>query len=113
MSVTQQVAVEWLSWLCLGGGSLFCIIGGVGVLRMPDLFTRLHAASVIDTLGAGLILLGLLMQGGLTLVSAKLVVLGLLIFFASPTSTHALAKAAILRGVKPMAALDRGESSKR
>jgi multicomponent Na+:H+ antiporter subunit G len=78
---------------------------------MPDFYTRVHAASVHDTLGAGLVLLGLLLQAGWTLVAAKLVVIGLLIFFTSPAATHALAKAALGRGVEPL--LDnRGRSSK-
>ena len=59
---------------------------------MPDFYTRLHAASVIETLGAGLILLGLLLQAGFTLVGVKLLIIGLLIFFTSPTATHALAQ---------------------
>jgi multicomponent Na+:H+ antiporter subunit G len=89
------------SWILLVAGGLFCIVGAVGLLRMPDLFTRMHAASVTDTLGAGLILLGLMLQSGLTLVSAKLVLVGLLIFFTSPTATHALARAALARGLEP------------
>jgi multicomponent Na+:H+ antiporter subunit G len=92
------------SWLCLAAGGLFCVIGAVGMLRMPDLYTRMHAASVVDTLGAGLILLGLLLQAGLGLVAAKLLIIGLLIFFASPTATHALAKAARFHGLKPLVA---------
>lgn len=87
--------------LCLAGGGFFCLVGGFGLLRMPDFYTRMHAASVIETLGAGLILLGLMLQAGLTLVAVKLAMVGLLIFFASPTATHALARAALLRGVVP------------
>ena len=71
----------------------------IGVLRMPDFYTRMHAASVIETLGAGLILLGLMLQAGFTLVAVKLLMVGLLIFFASPTATHALARAAMVRGL--------------
>ncbi len=93
--------VDALSWVCLVVGGLFCVVGAVGLLRMPDFYTRMHAASVIDTLGAGLILLGLLLQAGLTLVAVKLLMIGLLIFFASPTATHALARAAMVRGLKP------------
>lgn len=89
------------SWLCLVAGGLFCIVGGVGMLRMPDFYTRMHAASVIETLGGGLILLGLMLQAGLTLVAAKLLIVALLIFFASPTATHALAQAAMARGLQP------------
>jgi len=105
--------VDALSWACLAVGGAFCVIGAIGLLRMPDFYTRMHAASVIDTLGAGFILLGLMLQSGLTLVAAKLLMVGLLIFFASPTATHALARAAMARGLQPL--LDRGEepSSKR
>jgi multicomponent Na+:H+ antiporter subunit G len=91
-----------LSWLCLVAGGLFCAIGALGMLRMPDFYTRMHAASVIETLGAGLILLGLLLQAGVTLVAVKLLFVGMLIFFASPTATHALARAAMVRGLKPL-----------
>lgn len=93
--------VDILSGLCLLAGAFFCVVGGIGLLRMPDFFTRMHAASVTETLGAGLILLGLTLQSGFTLVTVKLLMIGLLIFFASPTASHALARAALLRGVKP------------
>lgn len=94
--------VDVLSWVCLVAGGTFCMVGALGLLRMPDFYTRMHAASVIDTLGAGLVLLGLLLQSGLTLVAVKLLMVGLLIFFASPTASHALARAALARGLKPM-----------
>ncbi|MEW6690701.1 MAG: monovalent cation/H(+) antiporter subunit G, partial [Pseudomonadota bacterium] len=93
----MSAALDVLSWILLAAGGLFCLIGAVGLLRMPDLFTRMHAASVTDTLGAGLILLGLILQAGLTLVSFKLLAIGLLLFFTTPTATHALAKAALAR----------------
>jgi len=95
-------ALEFASWILLVTGGLFSIVGGIGLLRMPDFYTRVHAASVTDTLGVGLILLGLALQSGWTLVTAKLVVIGLLIFFTSPTATHALAKAAHERGLQPL-----------
>ena len=100
-----------VSWTCLVLGGIFSIIGAVGLLRMPSFFTRIHAASLIDTLGAGLILLGLMVQAGLSLVTLKLAVIGVLLLFASPAATHALARAAMARGIDP---LDRGaRSSKR
>ena len=99
----MTAVIDVLSWACLVAGGVFCIIGGIGLIRMPSLFTRLHAASVIDTLGAALILLGLVLQAGFTLVTLKLAVVGLLILFASPAATHALAKAALARGVDPLA----------
>jgi multicomponent Na+:H+ antiporter subunit G len=78
-------------------GAFFMVVGCLGLIRMPNRYTRMHAASVTDTLGAGLVLFGLLLEAGLTLVAAKIVMLGLLIFFASPTATHALARAAFIR----------------
>ena len=94
--------IHVVSWVCLVGGGYFCVVGAIGLLRMPDFYTRMHAASVIETLGAGLILLGLMLQAGFTLVAVKLLMDGLLIFFASPTATHALARAAMVRGLKPL-----------
>ena len=94
--------MSWLdvaSAVLLAAGGFFCIVGAVGLLRMPDFFTRTHAASVIETLGAGLIIAGLMLQAGWTLAAGKLACLGLLILFASPTATHALAKAARERGM--------------
>ena len=73
----------------------------------------MHAASVTETLGAGFILLGLLIQAGFSLVAAKLLMIGMLIFFASPTATHALARAAIIRGLEPLLANTEDDPSKR
>ena len=100
----MSLPVDVLSWLCLLAGGAFCVIGGLGLLRMPDFYTRMHAASVTDTLGAGLMLLGMMLQAGASLVTVKLVMVGLLIFFASPTATHALAEAARARGLEPLLA---------
>ncbi len=93
--------IDILSALFLAGGAFFSIVGGIGLVRMPDFYTRMHAASVTETLGAGLLLIGLMLQAGLTLITVKLGMIGLLILFASPTATHALAKAALLSGLKP------------
>jgi multicomponent Na+:H+ antiporter subunit G len=98
----MSAALDIASWMLLGAGGLFCLVSAVGVLRMPDFYTRAHAASVNDTLGAGLLLLGLIVQAGWTLVAAKLLIIGLLIFFTSPAATHALAKAALGRGLQPL-----------
>lgn len=108
----MNIALDLLSWGCLIAGGLFCVIGAFGLVRMPDFYTRMHAASVVDTLGAGLILLGLVLQAGLTLVGAKLLIIGLLLFFAGPTATHALARAAMTRGLAPLLASKEGPPSK-
>lgn len=97
----MNILVDIVSWLCLGAGGIFCVIGTIGLIRMPEVYTRMHAASVVDTLGAGLILAGLILQAGFTLVTAKLLMIGLLLLFTSPTATHALAKAAFARGIRP------------
>jgi len=95
-----------ISWVLLMSGGVFCIIGTVGLLRMPDSYTRLHASSVVDTLGVGLILAGLFVQAGFTLIGAKLAVIGVLMFFISPVAGHAVARAMIHRNVKPTLADD-------
>ena len=109
----MSVALDAASWACLLAGGFFCIVGGIGVLRMPDFYTRMHATSVTETLGAGLILLGLVLQAGVSLVAAKLLMVGLLIFFTSPTATHALARAALVRGLEPLLAPPEDGPSKR
>ncbi len=95
-----------LSWIFLAGGGLWCILGGIGLLRFPDIYSRTHATSMTDTLGSALILLGLVLQAGPTLVSAKLLILLALIFITGPAATHALAKAAYARGIMPVLAQD-------
>lgn len=112
MQADMAALLDVFSWLLLATGGVFCMIGALGLLRMPDFYTRMHAASVIDTLGAGLLLLGMILQAGLTLVSVKLLFIGVLLFFTSPTATHALARAARLRGVAPRPTLQGKESSK-
>ena len=100
----MNVAIDVASWACLVAGGAFSIIGAFGLVRMPDFYTRMHAASVTDTLGAGLLIIGLVLQAGMTLVAVKLAFLALLIFFVSPAATHALAKAAFARGLLPVLA---------
>ena len=108
----MSLLIDAISWVCLVVGGLFCIVGAIGMLRMPDFYTRMHAASVIETLGAGLILFGLMLQAGLTLVAVKLLMVGVLILFVSPTATHALARAGIVRGLRPLLADEEDTSSK-
>lgn len=96
----MEAAREVLVWLCLLGGSAFSVIGGVGMLRMPDFYTRTHAASLTDTMGATLILLGLGIHNGLDLVSVKLLFVFLFLTLTSPTAAHALVKAAFSKGLE-------------
>jgi multicomponent Na+:H+ antiporter subunit G len=108
----MSAALDALSWVLLVTGGAFCVVGALGLVRMPDFFTRMHAAGVVDTLGAGLMLAGLIVQAGFTLVTVKLIAIGLLFLLTSPAATHALAQAALARGVKPLLAKEEASSNK-
>ncbi len=98
------------SWVLLIVGSIFVITGGIGLVRMPDFFTRLHPASMTDTMGAGLMLLGLMLQSGVSFVTVKLVLILFFLLITSPTAAHALAHAALVSGLKPWRKPKEGES---
>lgn len=98
----MELLFDILSWLFLASGSFFCLTGAVGLLRFPDFFSRIHATSLTDTLGAGLILTGLMIQAGWGLVLPKLVMILLFSFIAGTTASHAMAKAALKSGLKPL-----------
>ena len=95
MEVAREIAV----WSCLVAGSVFCVIGGIGVIRLPDFYTRSHAASITDTLGATLILVGLGLHSDMNLISVKLAFVLFLLYVTGPTATHALVKAAYSKGL--------------
>ena len=100
----MALAAEILSWILLASGAAFALVSGIGILRLPDVYTRMHAAGIGDTMAAGLIAAGLMLQSGFSLVTIKLVFIGLFLFFTSPTATHALAQAALSGRVKPLLA---------
>jgi len=89
-------ALNLLSWALLLGGSFFVIVGGIGSLRMPDLYTRMHAASVTDSMAPILILSGLMLQAGLSLYSVKLAAILAFLLLTGPTASNALASTALL-----------------
>jgi len=93
--------VDILSWICLLLGGAVGIIGGLGLVRLPDFFTRLHAAGVAETLCPLLVVLGLVLQSGLSLLTLKLVLILLFLLFTAPTATHAVARAAVIDGIEP------------
>lgn len=93
--------IDILSWLLLSLGGVFVFIGGLGALRMPDLYTRMHAASLTDTMGAVLVIAGVMLQAGLSLAFVKLGAILIFLLFTSPTATNALASAALLSGLRP------------
>ena len=104
----MMLFVEIASWALILLGSFFTIVGALGLVRMPDVFTRMHAASVTDTLGVGFLILGMGLQAGLSQVTLKLLFLTLLFIFTVPVVTHALAQACLHEGVEPALAHDRG-----
>ena len=93
--------LETLSWVCLLLGAALGIVGGIGMHRFPDFYTRLHAASITDTLCAALFLLGLGFQAGLSLATLKLFLIFIFIFVTTPTASHSLANAAMHGGLQP------------
>ncbi len=110
MAMAQILDV--LSLVMLSSGAIFCLIAGIGLNRMPDFYARIHAAGIADTLGATLILVGLLLQcdpphlfsGHPDLVGIKLVMVLGFLWLTSPTSTHALAQSAYAHGLEPILA---------
>lgn len=100
-----------VGWALLLGGCFFLIAGAVGLIRLPDVYTRIHSAGIIDTVGAAFVLVGLAVYGGFTIVTLKLLLIIVFLFLTSPTATNALANATFSDGVKPMLADEAEESS--
>jgi multicomponent Na+:H+ antiporter subunit G len=96
-----ETLIEILSWFFIVSGSLFVVIGAVGTLRFPDFWSRLHAASITDSAGMILLVTGMCLQAGPTLITVKLLIIGLFLFITGPTSTHAVANAALVTGLRP------------
>lgn len=90
-------------------GLVFLAGGTLGLVRLPDVFTRAHAASKCDSVGAGSILLALALQGGLVFGDLKVVLLVLLILVSAPTTAHALARAGFRTGITPWTKAERGD----
>lgn len=103
----MELARDIVFGLLLGFGGLFYLIGAIGLVRMPDMFTRLHAASIMETVGAGLLVVGMMVAAGWTLVAAKLAIILAILLFSGPVAAHALANAALNAGVVPLLAEDR------
>lgn len=100
---------EVLSAILLLAGSLVILIGSVGLLRFPNFFSRLHSAGVIDTLGAWLIVLALLLLVDDLVVGFKVVLIAALLFLLSPVSSNALAKAGAAFGLRADDGIDSGD----
>jgi len=102
----MDLLLDLLSWLTIGIGMVFLFAGGIGLLRMPDFYTRCHAAGITDTGAMLLLIVGLMFQAGLSFVTVKLALIMVFLLFTSPTATHALAQAAYTGGMRPESAQD-------
>jgi len=97
----MPMLVDIVTWALILAGSVFAVIGAVGTLRFPDFWSRLHAASITDSAGMILLLAGMGVYAGLSLVTVKLVIIGIFLFITGPTATHAVANAALVSGLRP------------
>ena len=96
-----ELLINMLSWVAIISGSIFIIIGAYGAYKAPGFWSRLQSVSLIESLGAFLVLIGLGLQSGFTFINIKIVIIGIFLFITGPTSTHALANAAFSSGVRP------------
>ena len=90
-----------LASIFIGLGVIFILIGALGLIRLPDVYARIHAAGIIDTAGVAFFILGMICLSGWSLVTVKLILIGIFLFFTSPISGHAIARVAHLSGIKP------------
>jgi multicomponent Na+:H+ antiporter subunit G len=96
-----EAIIEGLSWGFILSGSVFAVVGSYGTVRFPFFWSRLHAASITDSGGMILLILGMCLQAGASLITVKLLIIGVFMFITGPTATHAVANAAIISGLRP------------
>lgn len=106
-----QTLTLLLAYTCIAIGSAFIVIGGIGVLRMPEIYTRMHASSVTETAGSLFVLIGLMILSGLSLATVKLFAIALFLLFTSPVSTYALVNTALIAGQKPAVIKDQASGA--
>ncbi|MEO1492431.1 MAG: monovalent cation/H(+) antiporter subunit G [Pseudomonadota bacterium] len=104
----MDVLLDIIGWAALLAGGFFCIVGAIGLNRMPDIFTRMHATSVSDTMGVGLLVLGMLSQTTDWTVAVRLVIILIVLYVTGAVASHALARAALHAGEKPLLADENG-----
>tara|TARA_B100001741_G_C16471979_1_gene560521 strand:- start:820 stop:1143 length:324 start_codon:yes stop_codon:yes gene_type:complete len=93
---------DLLSVCSFGIGVFFILTGSIGLLKLPDVFSRIHSSGMIDTAGAAFLILGMTFQSGISLATAKLVFIGIFIFFSSPVSSHVISNLARKKGIIPI-----------
>lgn len=82
-------------------GAFFMLVGSIGIIRFPDFYSRSHASGKVDTLGILLFIMGLMFFSGLNLISLKLLLIAVFVAMTSPVAAHALARRALVFGLKP------------
>lgn len=98
----MDILFLYLSGISLAIGTVALLVGGVGLIRLPDMFSRIHAAGMIDTAGVGFIILGMMLYEGFSLISIKLAAVAVFLFFTSPIASHAVAQVAYRAGFLPV-----------
>jgi multicomponent Na+:H+ antiporter subunit G len=96
--------IDLLSAVLLLGGAAFFFAGTVGMLRFPDVYSRLHALTKGDNVGLGLTVLGLAVRADSFAVVGKLVLVWMLVLLAGATASHLIARSSLRRGIKPWTA---------
>ena len=97
----MEALMPILASIFIGLGVISILIGALGLIRLPDVYARIHAAGIIDTAGVAFFILGMICLSGWSLVTVKLILIGIFLFFTSPISGHAIARVAHLSGIKP------------
>ncbi len=111
MSELFSIFIELLSNGLLIIGAVCVLIGGIGILRMPEFYTRMHAASLTDTMATLALFSGMMLQAGFSLATFKLFAIMAFLLLTGPTATYTLANSALSTGVKPPESSDDSEAS--
>jgi len=101
--MSMDLFLPYLSGFSLAIGTLALVVGSLGLIRLPDVFSRIHAVGMMDTAGVGFIVLGMMIHEGFSLISVKLAAVAVFLFFTSPIATHAVAQVAHKSGFSPVA----------
>jgi multicomponent Na+:H+ antiporter subunit G len=90
-----------LGGILVVAGAVFMLLGSIGILRLPDFYSRTHAATNVDTLGVFLFVIGLAVNEGFSQTTVKLTLVAVFVLLVNPVGTHALANSAMVSGLKP------------
>lgn len=97
-----MIILDAISWILIVAGSFACVTAGIGLIRLPDFFCRSHAGGIMDSLGMGFLFAGMALQTTDPLILVKLFFIYGFVLLTGPTAIHALARAALHAGIKPI-----------